>query len=244
MVGKLTAWLANSFANNIVCVSLAVFNGLERYQKDIGQKAQVIHNGIAPIVVSEKPVSEELSFYLFGRIKPEKGQWFLIESLAKVPKEILGNHKFILVGGAVPGQEKQLEELVQKIETLGLTQNVDIQGFTPNIADAMNKADVCLVPSIMSDPFPTTVLEAMSASKTVITTNNGGAKEAVVDQETGFLIHPNNTSEFANVLTQVIEEKEHLPEWGKAAKKRFSHLFTTQNFNKNWLEFNQSNQLI
>lgn len=63
----------------------------------------------------------------------------------------------------------------------------------------MSNADVCLVPSLMKDSFSTTVLEAMSASKAVMTINHVGVKEAVLDKETGFWVNP-NTEELVNSI--------------------------------------------
>lgn len=244
IIGKITAWLSYQFADKIVCVSNAVFIGLKRYVNVIDKKIEVIHNGIDAIEAIPQEKNGALNFYLFGRIKPEKGQWFLIDALSRISKEKLGNSQFVLMGGAVPGQEAMLHELEQKIQKLGLENNVQIKGFSPCIATAMSKADVCLIPSIMKDPFPTTVLEAMSASKTVITTNHGGAKEAVLNNETGFLIDPHNYEQFAITITQVIEQRANLELWGSNAKKRFQENFTIQNFHQNWLEFNVSNNLI
>lgn len=244
MVGKITAWLSYQFAHKIVCVSNAVFVGLKRYVKAIDRKVEVIHNGIDAIEVVPNASRKGLNFYLFGRIKPEKGQWFLMEALARIPKAKLANAQFILMGGAVPGQEQMLADLKTKIKAAGLENNVQIKGFSPCISTAMSDADVCLIPSIMKDPFPTTVLEAMSAAKTVITTNHGGAKEAVVNKETGFLIAPHDSVQFAEVLMHVIDQKAELPTWGNNAKNRYQELFTTQNFNQNWVRFNLNNQLI
>ena len=204
----------------------------------------VIHNGISAIEVNQKKKSDTINFYLFGRIKPEKGQWFLIEALATVAKEKLKNTKFILMGGVVDGQEDVLLELEEKIRAYGLSNYVEIRDFAPNIAEAMSDADVCLIPSLMKDPFPTTVLEAMSAAKPVITTNHGGAKEAVLDQETGFLVNPNNTEELANSIVNLINRKKELPRLGAKAKLRYQSLFTTKHFNKKWMKFNLAHQLI
>ncbi len=244
MIGKVTAWLSYKFANKIVCVSNAVLVGMKRYVPNFDNKIEVIHNGIDPVEVVQNGSKRGLNFYLFGRIKPEKGHWFLIEALARIPIAKLANSQFILMGGAVPGQEQMLTDLYDKIEAAGLEKNVHIKGFSPSIATAMSQADVCLIPSIMKDPFPTTVLEAMSASKTVISTNNGGAKEAVVNNETGFLIAPHNSQQFAKVLTHVIDQKSKLPFWGKNAKNRYEQLFTIKNFSRNWVRFNLTNQLI
>jgi glycosyltransferase involved in cell wall biosynthesis len=244
VIGALTAWIAQLFSNKIVCVSNAVLLGLRRYVKHIDAKGVVIHNGISAIEVNQKKKSDTINFYLFGRIKPEKGQWFLIEALATIAKEKLKNTKFILMGGVVDGQESVLTELEELIREYGLSNNIEIRDFAPNIADAMSDADVCLIPSLMKDPFPTTVLEAMSAAKPVITTNHGGAKEAVLDQETGFLVNPNNTEELAYSIVDLINRKKEIPQLGAKAKLRYQNLFTKKHFNKKWMKFNVANQLI
>lgn len=244
LIGALTAWIAQLFSNKIVCVSNAVLLGLRKYVKHIDKKGVVIHNGISPIEVNHKRKTDTINFYLFGRIKPEKGQFFLIEALAIISKEKLKNIKFVLMGGVMDGQENVLAELEGKIRSYGLENNVEIRDFAPDITDAMSDADVCLIPSLMKDPFPTTVLEAMSAAKPVITTNHGGAKEAVIDQETGFLISPNNTKELANSIINLIERKKEIPQFGAKAKLRYQQLFTINNFNEKWIKFNVAHQLI
>lgn len=244
IIGALTAWIAQLFSNKIVCVSNAVLLGLKRYVKNIEQKGVVIHNGINAVTVNPKRKSDTLNFYLFGRIKPEKGQWFLIEALATIPKEKLVNTKFILMGGVLDGQEQVLTELQEKIVDYGLQEHVLIKGFASNIEDAMSDADVCLIPSLMKDPFPTTVLEAMSAAKPVITTNHGGAKEAVIDQETGFLVSPNNLEELAHSIVTLIDRKIELPQLGRNARERYQKRFTIKHFNRNWVNFNTLHRLI
>jgi glycosyltransferase involved in cell wall biosynthesis len=243
-IGLVTALISHLFANNIVCVSNAVLLGLKRYVKRIEQKGIVLHNGIGAISVKPRKKSAVINFYLFGRIKPEKGQWFLIDALVTIPKEKLSNARFILMGGVVDGQELALAELKLKIISYNLQDHVSIKDFSPNIAQAMSDADVCLIPSLMKDPFPTTVLEAMSAAKPVITTNHGGAKEAVIDHETGLLIRPNNLEELANSIVNLIDRKTELHEIGANAKKRYLSHFTIDHFNRNWLKFNLVHQLI
>jgi glycosyltransferase involved in cell wall biosynthesis len=244
IVGSITAWISQLFANKIVCVSNAVLLGLKRYVKKIEQKGIVIHNGINAISVNPKRKSDTINFYLFGRIKPEKGQWFLVDALATIPKEKLVKTKFILMGGVIDGQEQVLIELQERIVDYGLQEHVIIKDFASNIEVAMSDADVCLVPSLMKDPFPTTVLEAMSAAKPVITTNHGGAKEAVIDRETGFLVSPNDLEALANSIVSLIDRKVELPKLGENARRRYQKRFTINHFNRKWVNFNIAHQLI
>lgn len=252
-IGWFTAFMSKTFANRVVCVSHAVKHGLMRYVKGIDKVAKVIHNGIDAIEVesSESRVErmntegqptaidqrQPTKFYLFGRIQPRKGHWFLINALAKLPRHLLNSSEFVLMGGVVPGKEQDLIDLQAAIDRNGLTDFVQIKDFAKDISEPMSNADVCLVPSLVKDSFPTTVIEAMSAGRPVITTNNGGAKEAVVDGQTGYLINPNDTDKLADSIMRLLMNKAKMQEMGKAGRKRFSMLYTAKVFSRNWLEF-------
>ncbi|MBR9831430.1 glycosyltransferase family 4 protein [bacterium] len=236
-IGWFTAQLANRYAKKVVCVSAAVEKGLIRYSKRIAQKIVVIHNGIDQIVVKPKIARGLLKFYLFGRIMPKKGQWYLLEALKQLTLDQLKDVQFTLMGGAVPGQEESLQELEKAIEKAGLKDIVIIKEFAPNITLAMEDADICLVPSMMKDPFPTTVLEAMSAGRPVIATNHGGAKEAIADSNGGLLVDPGKPSQLADSILQLIKGKATLPAMGRSAQKKYLSAFTKTHFNENWAEF-------
>ena len=79
------------------------------------------------------------------------------------------------------GSEYLKTNLIQSITKADLQDVIEIKGFTNDISTLISSADICLVPSLMKDPFPTTVLEAMSVGKPVIATVHGGAAEAIND---------------------------------------------------------------
>lgn len=236
-IGWLTAQLANRFAKKVVCVSAAVEEGLLRYTKNIQKKTVVIHNGIDQILAKPKVTGGPLNFYLFGRIMPKKGQWYLLDALKQIPLNQLKDVQFTLMGGAVPGKEESLQELETEIDNAGLKNIVVIKNFAPNITSAMEDADVCLVPSMMKDPFPTTVLEAMSAGRPVIATNHGGAKEAIADSKGGLLVDPGQPAQLAKCISQLITEKVNIPAMGELARKKYLSAFTKSHFNENWSSF-------
>lgn len=233
IIGRVTAKISRRYASKVVCVSHAVLKGLVRYDSKIKTKSIVLHNGISPLnlLPTEK---EDLvtQFYLFGRIKPEKGQWFLAETIAKLSPSELKSAHFTLVGSPVNGQEYLLEELKNQLKRDNVLQYCSFVSFVDDISQEMSKADVCLVPSIMKDPFPTTVLEAMSVGKAVIATSHGGAKEAL--EESGLLISPNNTEAFKTSLRKLISSPDKIKELGEKAKQRFYQNFTKEVFDKNW----------
>ena len=243
-IGKLTAWLGYLFSDKMVCVSQAVEDNLVSYLSRLESKSVVIHNGIDALKVPIKAIEEKVNFYLFGRIMEKKGQWFLIDALKQVSEEVRKQLNIVLMGGVAPGKEDQLAILKSEIKKNNLEKIVTIKGFENSIDAAMAKADVCLVPSMMKDPFPTTVLEAMSAGKPVIATNHGGAKEALNGNNCGLLIHPGAISELAASITIMVTHKSRIKGMGAAAKKRFESNYTKEHFNKKWLEFNVKGAFI
>lgn len=237
MIGKLTAILCNRFAQYLICVSEAVKKNMLKYVSALDEKALVIHNGIEAIDVPVKQMNGKINFYLFGRIMEKKGQWFLVEALKQLKESERKQVKFTLMGGAVPGKESTIQELQLKINQLGLEKIVELKEFAPDIRQAMAKADVCLVPSLMKDPFPTTVLEAMSAGKPIIATDHGGAKEAILNSGGGFLIKPGMVDQLANSIRSMLQRKSEIPAMGLKAKERFLSAFTKEHFNQKWMQF-------
>jgi glycosyltransferase involved in cell wall biosynthesis len=96
--------------------------------------------------------------------------------------------------------------------------------------------DLLIVPSILPDPLPTVVLEAMSSRKGVIATRQGGASEMIEEGETGYLIEIDNPSDSAMILHKVLSDAAHLKQLGANGFIRVKQLFTLDSFEKNWLK--------
>lgn len=236
LVRYATTYLARYFSDRVVCVSGAVLENMKGTIPSIVSKAEIIYNGIDPVTESGTVLGDKINFYLFGRIKKEKGQWFLLKAIKYLPKGILSRCRFFLVGSPVPGKEYQLEELHDYLEKNQLSDYVKFKSFVPDISAEMKAADVCLVPSLMKDPFPTTVLEAMSAGKAIISTNHGGASEALED-DCGILIKPNDIKALSAAIEGLIKTPEKIRKLGARAYKRYESNYTSEVFAKNWQVF-------
>ncbi|MDX1348957.1 MAG: glycosyltransferase family 4 protein [Putridiphycobacter sp.] len=243
LIGKVTAFLANRYAKHVVCVSQAVADNLIKYTAKISRKTVVIHNGIDAIKVACSEKHEHLSFYLFGRIMPQKGHWLVVEALANLPHSKLEKTTFTFMGGVLYNQTELLSDLKAKIKEVGLENVIVFKPFEKYIESAMSEADVCLIPSTILDSFPTTVLEAMSAEKLVIATNQGGAKEAIIDKRTGILFEHNDANALAKSIEAVIDSPSLTKSLGKEAKQHFNKLFTLERYSTNWNAFLIENRL-
>ena len=62
-----------------------------------------------------------------------------------------------------------------------------------------------VVPSIMPDPCPTVVLEAMAKGRPVVASANGGIVDMVEDGVTGRLVTPEDPAALAEGITSVLD---------------------------------------
>lgn len=84
----------------------------------------------------------------------------------------------------------------------------------------MQALDIFVLPSILPDPFPTVVLEAMASAKPVVATFPGGSAEMVLEGKTGFLIPMEMASKGVEAIEKLIVNPDMLEEFGKAGRAR------------------------
>ncbi|MFZ9301502.1 MAG: glycosyltransferase family 4 protein [Chitinophagaceae bacterium] len=236
---KVFAKIIKSSSVRVIAVSDAVYNNWLPF---IGnEKLKKIYNGI-PIENNERlhtTIREELQLSvnniligMIGRLNLHKGQFYFLE----IAKELISNNahlKFIVVGDAFAGYEYLYEKLDNRISSLGLEKHVVYLGYRSDIAQIMKGLDIFVLPSIKPDPFPTVVLEAMSLSKPVVATAQGGALEQVLDKVTGFHIPIDDAKKAASIMQPLLINKEMREHFGKNGKARLEAEFTLTAFENN-----------
>ena len=75
-----------------------------------------------------------------------------------------------------------------------------------------------LVPSICLDVFPTVVLDAMAYAKPVVATSFGGAREAVENGTTGYVVSPFNVEQMADHIETLLTQPELAREMGERGR--------------------------
>lgn len=242
IIHKIINRTATRLYKKIICVSQAVTNNLKEVA-NTNQKDKIItlHNGISfkdskLSTASKFKVNEEkINFALIGRIKPEqKGQILFINSIAQLPKDLLDKAHFYLIGSTVKGQEYMLEEVKKTIQSLNLEHCIEIVPFIKNIETVYKSIDVSVVPSLIEDSFPTTVLESMYFSKPVIGTEIGGIPEMIINNVTGFTFPVNDSIKLAQYITFFIQNPEQIPIMGAEGRKNFQNKFTIEIFNEKY----------
>ena len=216
---------------NVICVSEHVRRNLF-----FSKNYAVIHNGIPDCTYTIKQSqNNKIKFVLPGRFMQKKGQWFLIDSIKLLPIHLLKQCEFYLYGSPPPNRMELENELISYINNSGLEKYVHILNFEKQIEKIYNSGDVLLIPSMMPDPFPTTVLEAMMFSKPYITTNNGGASE-ITEKQYGILIEPGDTEAFKNAILYFLENNNNIQKMGKLARKKYEEYLTLDMFKSRFIK--------
>ncbi|HEY5370804.1 MAG TPA: glycosyltransferase [Hanamia sp.] len=95
-------------------------------------------------------------------------------------------------------------------------------------------ADIFVFPTFYgNEAFPLVNLEAMQFALPVLSTNEGGISEAVINGVTGFVVEPRNIQQLADKLALLIYNENLRDGMGTKGKDRFFKNYTIQHFEHN-----------
>ncbi len=223
--------------------SIVVSNAVKKhwdgvYGGDDG-KIVVIHNGIEGEQFSNgdrgkirKEIGlddDTLLVGMIGRVHYWKGQSYFLDMAAEM-KTLHPKIKYLMVGDAFPGYEYLYDEINEKIEKLGLIDNVIQMRFRKDIHDIMSALDIFVLPSILPDPFPTVILESMHASKPIIATAQGGALEMIKHGVTGYHVPIGDAQKAKEIFAPLFDNEQQRQSFGEAGKRRVTEEFSLEKY--------------
>ncbi|RKU20898.1 hypothetical protein C6503_05295 [Candidatus Poribacteria bacterium] len=160
------------------------------------------------------------------RITPEKGIHVLVSAMRKLKGRV--DVQLLIVGGPYFQKDVDyMDTLKQEVANLGIEDSVIFTGFLSDTRIVTSLLDIVLVPSIIPEACPRTIIEAMAVGKPVIATPLGGSKE-LVTPETGILVPPEDASAVAEAIATLATDQDQLTAMGKAARDRAVQLFSSE----------------
>ncbi|MGB9824909.1 MAG: glycosyltransferase family 4 protein [Candidatus Hydrothermia bacterium] len=169
--------------------------------------------------------SKESYFSYVGRISEEKGILTLIEAL----RYLEGRGLQVKIAGAGP-LEKELTSSISGVKGI----DVEFLGFLPRekVFEIIAKSRALIFPSICSESFPTSILEAFSAGTPVIASNFGAMSHVISDHRTGLLFEKGNPYDLAEKILYLANNPDKAIEMGKNARKEYLEKYTPEvNYN-------------
>ena len=103
----------------------------------------------------------------------------------------------------VAGEGTLLEPLRQRAADLGIADHTYFIGRCQNVADLLSVSDIGVLSSV-SEGFANVLVEYMAAGLPVVTTDVGGAREAVSEGKTGFVVAPRDADAMADRILRLL----------------------------------------
>jgi glycosyltransferase involved in cell wall biosynthesis len=151
-----------------------------------------------------------------------KGHMVLLEA-ARLVLETHPHAIFLFIGYEQdsPGLKRRLE---QKAEELGISGRIRITGYPGPIGDVWNIVDIHVHASLF-DSLPNAIIEGMSLGKPAVATAVGGIPDAVLHNETGFVVPPGDAAKLAAALRRLLSDPALAGKFGSAALRRYEKSF-------------------
>jgi glycosyltransferase involved in cell wall biosynthesis len=220
-------------ANAIVANSEAVKNYLIA-EGVAGAKIRVIYNGLdlerlTPKITDRKTICEELGLPAGDDVKfitlvanlrhKVKNQTMFLRAAQKVLQKFPHAH-FVMAG------EGDLREDLEKLaKELQIAENTHFTGRCTKVPELLYVSYAGVLTSF-NEGFSNAILEYMAARLPVVATEVGGAGEAVVENETGFLVASDDAEAMANRLIELLQDEEKARRFGEKGRKIVEEKFS------------------
>ncbi len=173
----------------------------------------------------------EIAIGIVGRLVPVKNHPLFLKAIKIVSQKTTQKIRIYIIGD---GEERAtLESLALELDLTFNNENVqekNILTFTSWIKDidVSNAGMDIIALTSFNEGTPVSLIEAQASGKPIVSTNVGGIKNIVKQNETALLSASNDIEAFANNLLQLIESKEKRTEMsGKGVAfvmENFSHI--------------------
>ncbi len=207
--------IAKNIVKNIEQVAANSRVTQERIKKYYSKESTVINPGID--YEKFKDNGDDKFFLYPSRFVVNKRQEYVINAFKEYAKRHRGNHTLVLAGTL--SKDPEHIRYMRRLKTLAGSAKIK---FVPNpsdkkLADLYSRSTAVLFAAINED-FGIVPLEGMASSKPVISVNEGGPKETVINKKTGFLV--NSYKEMAERMKEVSEDPAMAKQMGKAGRSR------------------------
>lgn len=170
-----------------------------------------IEKQLARVVLDLDP--QEPVILQLGRMVPRKGVDNVVRALGQLRRTYGIVARLLIVGGEADTPDPALTPEIGRLQQLA-----EDEGVAPWVTFTGNRkretlryyysaADV-FVTTPLYEPFGITPLEAMACGTPVVGSAVGGIKETVLDNETGFLVPPNDPAALASKLAALLYSRK------------------------------------
>jgi glycosyltransferase involved in cell wall biosynthesis len=219
--------LAVRLADRTFAASEQIAEHLRRAAPSAADRIEVLHVPIgSPPQVSRdaEEVRAELDLapgteliVAVARLAPQKALHVMLQALVQVEGAVL----------AIVGEGPQADELRRLAEQLGVADRVRWMGFRDDAADFIAAADVLCLSSVW-EAVALVAQEAVLLGTPVVSTDVGGIRELIADNEGGRLVPKGDAAALAAALRELLASPENARVMATTALERYRARFSRE----------------
>ena len=126
---------------------------------------------------------EPIVFNYIGRILKDKGINDYIEAAKKIKKDF-PNCEFNIIGFIEPTEKDYYEPLLESLQKEGI---IIYRGSQKDVRPFIERSHATIHPSTYGEGMSNVLLETAAIGRVIITTDNPGCKETVINRKSGFI---------------------------------------------------------
>lgn len=168
---------------------------------------------------SERVGTGEYAVY-FGRLTGNKGLGLLLNAWKKLPQQ----YPLQIVGEGPEGERLEVE--ARESGLFGITFRGQVSRDT--IMEIVKGARFVLVPSLLYEGFPMSIVESFACGTPVICSRLGGLAEIVEDHLTGLHFNPGDAQDLAKSVQWAWNHPKEIAEMGRAARRKYETEYTAE----------------
>jgi L-malate glycosyltransferase len=205
-----------------------IYNGLELTRFHLNGDASQALQRLNLETIRGRPVITMVANFEY-RVKDHP---MLLRTAQRVKTEV-PEAVFVIAG------EGELRAETEKLAgELGLRESCLFIGRCASVPDLLAASDVCVLSS-QAEGFSNSILEYMAAGRAVVATNVGGASEAIVEGETGYLVNAGDDRAMAERLISLLRDPEKRRAMGVNGRRRVEQRFSCETRLKSTTELYQ-----
>lgn len=137
------------------------------------------------------------------------------------------HHAIPTAGFLLAGEGELLPSIRQQAVELGLEADAFFLGGCSQLAELLTASQVCVLSS-KSEGFSNSILEYMAAARPVVATDVGGAREVIMNGETGYLVPAGDDTAMAERVISLIRDTNTARAMGEAGRRIVAERFSRE----------------
>jgi glycosyltransferase involved in cell wall biosynthesis len=127
----------------------------------------------------------------------------------------------------IAGEGPLIDETRSLARQLGIEESLFFLGRCEHVAELLSISEACVLSS-KAEGFSNAILEYMAASRPAVVTDVGGAREAVVDGESGYLVQAGDDEQMGARIITLLLDPQKADSMGRRARATVEEKFSLQ----------------